>query len=146
MKPPINAEEHGLILEGQTSAILGAAMEVLNTLGHGLLEKTYENALCVELGLRGIAFQQQRCFQVMYKAALVGEYVPDLIVGEIVVDAKTIERITDHELGQMINYLKITRLPVGLIVNFKRARLEWKRVVNTARIAGEAEMAEIDRG
>jgi GxxExxY protein len=127
----MNADEHGLLLENETSAILGAAMEVLNTLGHGLLEKCYENALCVEFRLRGISFQQQPRFEVLYKSEKVGEYVPDLIGCEkVVVDAKTIDCITVNELGQMLNYLKITGLPVGLILNFKRSRLEWKRVIN----------------
>ena len=128
-KPRMNADGRGLVLEKETGAILGCAMEVLNTLGHGLLEKPYENALAVELGLRGIPFQQQPRFEVIYKAVNVGLYVPDLIAcGGIVIELKTIDRITDHELGQMLNYLKITRLPVGLILNFKRAKLEWKRV------------------
>ena len=61
-----------------------------------------------------------------------GEYVPDLIAfGQVVVDTKTIERITDHERGQMLNYLRVTRLPVGLLLNFRRARLEWERLVLT---------------
>lgn len=55
---------------------------------------------------------------------------PDLIAfGSVIVDAKVIDRITDHERGQMINYLRITKLRVGLIVNFKHARLEWERIV-----------------
>ncbi len=113
-----------------TEQIIGAAMEVMNILGHGLLEKPYENALCVELKLRGIPLIQQPQFDVMYKSIAVGFYVPDIIVkNRIVVDAKTIDRITDHELGQMLNYLSITGHPVGLILNFKRPRLEWKRVV-----------------
>ena len=66
----------------------------------------------------------------MYKSVSVGEYVPDLIVAHrLVVDAKVIETITDHELGQMLNYLKITELRIGLILNFRRAKPEWKRVV-----------------
>jgi GxxExxY protein len=59
----------------------------------------------------------------------VGEYIPDLIVfGKIVVDTKVIDRITDHEMGQMLNYLKITDHKIGLIINFKKAKLEWKRI------------------
>lgn len=105
-------------------------MEVLNTLGHGLHEKPYEDALVVEFGLRGIPVRQQRQFEVRYKGVLVGEYIPDLIAFDlIVVDAKTIERIGDPELGQMLNYLKITGLKLGMILNCKRPRLEWKRVV-----------------
>lgn len=132
----MGTEAGGLLLERETEAILGAAMEVLNTLGHGLFEKPYENALCVEFGLRGIPFEQQPRFPVVYKDVRVGEYIPDLIAfRQVVVDAKTIEQITDQELGQMINYLKITGLPVGLILNFKRPRLNWKRIVNTSTTA-----------
>jgi GxxExxY protein len=66
------------------------------------------------------------------KGELVGEYVPDLVVQQIlIVDTKTIDRITDHERGQMLNYLRITTLPVGIILNFKHARLEWERLVLT---------------
>lgn len=65
-----------------------------------------------------------------YKGVLVGKYVPDLIVaGKVVVDTKVIDHIGDHEIGQMLNYLKITGLKLGLIINFKKARLERKRIV-----------------
>ncbi len=113
-----------------TFAIIGCAMEVLNELGAGLHEKPYENALVVEFKLRGIAHEQQRRFQVAYKGELVGEYVPDLIAeNSVIVDTKVIDRITDVERGQMLNYLKITGLKVGLIINFKRPKLEWERMV-----------------
>jgi len=105
-------------------------MEVLNTLGHGLLEKPYENALVVEFQQQGIPYKQQPRFDVVYKGFKVGEYVPDLIVfDKVVVDTKVIEKITDHEIGQVLNYLKITGLKLGLILNFRRARLELKRIV-----------------
>lgn len=119
-----------LILETEAYQIVGCAMEVLNVLGHGLLEKPYENALVVELGLQDIPVIQQPGFDVIYKSVKVGEYIPDLICfDQIVVDTKTIERITDHEIGQMLNYLKITGLQLGLIINFKHAKLGWNRVV-----------------
>lgn len=112
-----------------THRIIGSAMEVINGLGHGLNEKCYENALVHELRLRGIPLEQQRRFDVTYKTAVVGTYIPDLIVSSsIIVDIKCIDRITDHELGQMLNYLHITKLSVGLIINFKSSRLEWQRV------------------
>jgi GxxExxY protein len=118
----------------ETEEVIGAAMEVVNTLGHGLLEKPYENALCVELGIRGLPFAQQPRFPVQYKTVRVGEYVPDIIVaGKVVVETKAIDQITAHELGQMLNYLRITRLPIGLIFNFKYARLKWKRVALSNR-------------
>ena len=119
-------------LEDQTYAIIGAAIEVLKELGHGIHEKPYENALAVELGLRRISCEQQTRFDVIYKSAKVGEYVPDLIAsGKIIVDAKVIDRITNHERGQMINYLRITRLPLGLIFNFRYSKLQWERFALT---------------
>ena len=126
----MDTNEHQLLLRKEVFQIVGCAMEVLNTLGHGLLEKPYENALAVEFGLKGIPFKQQPRFDVIYKSVRVGEYCPDLIVFDlIVVETKTIDRITDLELGQILNYLKITQLRVGLILNFKRPQLEWERLV-----------------
>jgi len=126
----MNANGCELILKTEAHQIVGCAMEVLNVLGHGLLEKPYENALVVELELQDIPVIQQPGFDVTYKSVKVGEYIPDLICfDQIVVDTKTIEKITDHEIGQMLNYLKITGLQLGLIINFKHAKLGWKRVV-----------------
>lgn len=126
----IMSQSESLLMKEEVHRIVGCAMEVLNVLGHGLLEKPYEKSLVVEFGLQNIPFRQQQRFDVTYKTVVVGEYIPDLICFEqIVVDTKTIDRITDHELGQMLNYLKITGLQVGVILNFKHARLEWKRVV-----------------
>ena len=91
-----------LLLKEEVYQIVGAAMEVLNGLGPGLNEKPYENALVVEFRLRRIPFVQQQRFDVRYKGVSVGEYVPDLIAfNAVVVDAKVIEAITDHERGQM---------------------------------------------
>ena len=126
----MSTDEHGLVGEDQTREIIGCAMEVMNVLGHGFLEKVYENALCVEMRLRAISYRQQPHYDVLYKNERVGEYVPDLIVlDSVVVDAKTIDNITDHEIGQVLNYLKIAGFRVGLILNFKHAKLQWKRVV-----------------
>lgn len=114
----------------ETHAVIGCAFEVLNELGHGLNEKIYENALCAEFRRRGIGYDQQRRFAVNYKGETVGEFVPDLVVaGKLIADTKTIDRITEHERGQVMNYLRVTRLPVALILNFKHSRLEWERVV-----------------
>ena len=126
----MNTDKHGLEHEELTRKIIGCSIEILNGLGHGLLEKPYENALVAEFGLRGIAYRQQPRYDVMYKDVAVGEYIPDLIVADkVVVDTKVVDHITDHEIGQMLNYLKITGLKVGLIINFRKARLEWRRVV-----------------
>ena len=128
----MDANKHELILQEEVYGVVGCAIEVLNVRGHGLHEKIYENCLCVEFRLRGIPYTQQERHRVLYKGELVGEYIPDLEVEKkLIVDTKTIDRITDHERGQMLNYLRITTLPLGVILNFKHARLEWERLVLT---------------
>ncbi len=110
--------------------IIGCAMAVHNALGHGLREKTYENALCVEFRHQGIEYSQQTEYPVYYRDELVDEFVPDLVVEErVIVDTKTVETISDEHRGTMINYLRVTGLKVGLIINFKNRKLEWERLV-----------------
>lgn len=130
MKPRMDTNKHELIYKDEVYQIVGCALEVLNTLGHGLLEKPYENALVVEFQQQGIPYAQQPRFPVIYKSVNVGEYIPDLIVfDKIIVDTKVIEKIGNIEKAQIINYLKITGLRVGLLLNFKHAKLEWERLV-----------------
>jgi GxxExxY protein len=127
---PYNEANRDLISKDEVYKIVGCALEVLNCLGHGFHEKPYENALVVEFGLKGIPFIQQPRYPMLYKSVNVGEYVPDLVAfNAVVVDAKVIDTITSHEHGQMLNYLRITGHKVGVILNFKRAKLEWERMV-----------------
>jgi len=126
----MDTNEEKLLFKAEVFQIIGCAIEVLNTLGHGIVEKPYENALVVEFGLRQIPFKQQPTFDVLYKGQRIGAFVPDLIVFDsIVVDSKVIDRITDHERGLLLNYLRITHLRVGVILNFKHRKLEWERIV-----------------
>lgn len=125
----MNNSDNNFLFKQETHEIIGSAMEVLNILGHGLLEKPYENALCVEFKIKNIPFVQQLRYDVSYKDIKVGEYIPDLIaLNRIIIDTKTIDTITNHERGQMLNYLRITHLRVGLIINFKHPRLQWERI------------------
>ena len=113
-----------------TRSIIGAAIEVLNELRPGLDERLYERALAVELRSRGHRLDQQREFAVHFRGIHVGTLVPDLIVdGRVIVDPKVVTAFTDSHLAQMIGYLRITGLEVALLLNFKEARLGWKRVV-----------------
>jgi len=126
----IGTNEEKLLFKDEVIQIIGCAIEVLNTLGHGIVEKPYENAMVVEFALRQIPFKQQPAFDVLYKGQRVGAFVPDLVVfNSIVVDTKVIDRITDHERGLMLNYLRNTNLRVGVILNFKHRKLEWERIV-----------------
>jgi GxxExxY protein len=103
-------ESNELLLKDEVYRIVGAAMEVFNEVGHGLHEKPYENALVVEFGLQKISYSQQPRFPVVYKAVQIHEYVPDLIAeSSVIVDTKVIERITDHERGQMLNGLRVLK-------------------------------------
>jgi GxxExxY protein len=119
-----------LLLKAETQKIIGLSFDVLNEVGHGLNEKVYENSLVVGFKQEKIAHNQQCRFPVLFRNVQVGEFIPDLIAFDaVIVDTKVIDRITDHERGQMLNYLRISRLRVGLILNFKHARLEWERVI-----------------
>ena len=119
-----------LVHEELSKQIIGAAMEVLNTLKPGLDEKLYENALVIELRERGHVVEQQRTFPVEYKGAGIGTLIPDLIVdGKVVVDPKVVIAFNDSHIAQMTGYLAITDLRLAILLNFKSAKLEWKRVV-----------------
>jgi GxxExxY protein len=125
----MNTKSEKLLLKDEVFQVVGCAIEVLNTLGHGLVEKPYENALAVEFLLRKIPFRQQASFDVLYKGHKIGLIVPDLIAFDsLAVDTKVIDQITDHERGLMLNYLRITGLRVGVILNFKHSKLEWQRI------------------
>jgi GxxExxY protein len=128
----MDANGRELMLKDEVYAIVSCALEILNGIGHGLHEKPYENSMAVEFEYRGIPFAQQPRFPVNWRQIQVGEFIPDLIAyGKIIVDTKTIDFITPLERGKMLNYLRITGLPVGLILNFKKPKLEWERIILT---------------
>jgi GxxExxY protein len=119
-----------LVHEELSGKIIGAAMTVLNTLKPGLDEKVYENALVIELRELGLQVDQQKEFPIHYRGKLVGTLIPDLIVeGLIIADPKVATAFNENHTAQMIGYLAITDLNLALLLNFKRAKLEWKRIV-----------------
>jgi len=119
-----------MIHEELSGKIIGAAMQVLNELKPGLDEKLYERAMIIELKRLGQVVSVQRSFPVHYAGELIGNLVPDLIVDEaVIVDPKVVACFTETHVAQMIGYLYITGLDLALLINFKNARLEWKRVV-----------------
>ena len=121
-----------LIHKELSEEIIGAAMKVLNTLKPGLDEKLYENALVIELAKRGHRVDQQKRFPVHYEGQLIGSLVPDLIIDDLVIaDPKVVSDFTDTHIAKMTGYLAITRLQLALLINFKFARLGWKRVVRS---------------
>jgi GxxExxY protein len=119
------------LVEGDlTYRLVGCAMAVLNELGHGLREKTYERALCAELRHQGLAFQQQHSYPVFYRGEQIDDYVPDLEVeNRLIVEIKTVDTIVDEHIGQVLNYLRITGHEAGVLLNFRHPKLEWKKIV-----------------
>ena len=114
-----------------TDEIIGAAMAIHRELGPGLDEKIYENSLCIEFAERFIHFTQQEIFPVHYHQRYVGKLITDLIVdSRVVVETKVVDQIIDVHIAQVLSYLSITNLKVGLILNFKPASLGIKRVAN----------------
>lgn len=121
-----------LVLKEEVYEIIGAALEVYWQLGRGFLEPIYQEALEIELSRRHIPFEPKRELTITYKEQRLDKrYVPDLVCfDQIVVELKALERLTCVEQSQLLNYLKITQMRVGLLINFgSRVRLEWKRYV-----------------
>ncbi|NTW60684.1 MAG: GxxExxY protein [Nitrospirae bacterium] len=112
-----------------TEKIIEAFYNVYNTLGHGFLEKVYENALLIELKKLGLLAVTQSPIQVRYNGSVIGEYFADILVeNRIIVEIKAAKTIgPDHE-AQLLNYLKATSLEVGLILNFG-PKAEFKRKI-----------------
>lgn len=108
-----------------TEKIIGCAIEVHRTLGPGLLEQTYESALCVELQLAGLKFQRQLVVPVIYKDQPVGDYRLDLMVeNSVVLEIKSVDRFDPIFEAQLLTYLKITGLKRGLLLNFNSRLLK----------------------
>ena len=127
---PLDLPDQPLVHEELSKQVIGAAMEVLNSLKPGLDERLYENALVIELRERGLQIEQQRSFPVDYKGTNIGTLIPVLIVdGRVIVDAKVVTAFNDSHIAQMTGYLAITGLRLAILLNFKSAKLEWKRVV-----------------
>lgn len=118
--------------EELVSRFIDAAIEVHRELGPGYEESIYENALVVEMELRGIPFERQKIIKVMYKGVPVGEGRIDLFLGEeVVVELKTVDQLHPKHMAQVISYLKATKKPLGLLVNFHESLLKkgLKRVL-----------------
>ena len=118
--------------DGLTREVLGAAMEVHSALGAGFQERTYENAMAVELGLRGVPFERQVPVDLRYKGVCVGEGRMDLLVeGRLVVELKAVESLHDAHRDQVLSYLHASTHRIGLLINFHGPNIKssTKRVV-----------------
>ena len=114
-----------------TEPVIGGAVQVMNTLGVGFLEKVYENALVHELRQRGLNVVQQHGVTVTYDGVVVGAYNVDLLVEKsLIVELKVAKALDDTHAAQCLNYLKTTGLRFCLLLNFGRSRLEIRRIAH----------------
>ena len=113
-----------------TEKIIGASFEVYNQLGYGLLEKVYKNAMQVELVRSGLQCQTEHPIKILYKGANVGNYFADLFVeGSVIVELKIAPSYNSADEAQLLNQLKATRVRVGMLINFGKQKVEFKRMV-----------------
>ena len=124
------AEDKPFLYKETTEKIIGAAFEVHRELGYGFLERVYQRALQVELLRKGVPTEIERRIQVQYKGDAVGDYAADLIVdGVVVVELKVAPQYDKRDEAQLLNELKATGSKVGLLINFGRSKVEYKRLV-----------------
>ncbi len=121
-----------LLLKEEVYAVVGAAMEVYNVLGPGFLEAVYHEAMEIEADMREIPNESHARLKITYKGRLLKKtYEADMIThGQVLVEFKALDRLSSREESQLLNYLKVTGLRVGLLINFGHPhKLEWKRMV-----------------
>lgn len=117
-----------------TRKIIGCGFTISNVLGCGFLERVFENSLAHELRKNGMRVEQQVRTPVLYDGVVVGDYVADLLVeSTVLVEVKACQGIDEIHVAQCLNYLKATGLPVCLLMNFGRPRLEVRRLVRSER-------------
>jgi GxxExxY protein len=122
-------EGNALLLEPVTERIIGCAFRVANGLGHGFVERVYENALAHEMRKSGLGVVQQRGIVVFYDDVIVGEYTADLIVeDQVIVELKVVGTLGDLHVPQCRNYLRATGKPLCLPINFGRPKIEIRRI------------------
>ena len=119
------------LFEEITHKIIGAAFNVYKELGYGFLEKVYENSLLIELRLKGLKAENQQPIRIFYKGETVGDYIADILVEEkVIVELKAEKEYNPKHEAQLINYLRATKLKVGLLINFGSNKCKPKRIVN----------------
>ncbi len=114
-----------------TSRILKACFEVSNELGCGYLESVYEKSLIIALREKGLFCQSQVHMQVKFRGKIVGEFTPDVVVeNNVLLELKVVKAIAPEHIAQVLNYLRISGLPIGMLVNFGNIKLEYRRFNN----------------
>jgi GxxExxY protein len=112
--------------------VLGCAFSIHRALGPGLPESAYEEAMCVELLAARLHFSRQLVYPLCHKGRPIGGFIADLVVeNTIILELKAVSQLAPFHEAQLLTYLKLSKLPVGYLVNFNALRLVWKRFANT---------------
>lgn len=131
----MNADQERLLDAELSDRVLGAFYDVYNALGTGFLEGVYEAALLLELRARGLEVEQQCPLQVRYRDAIIGEFRVDLLVeGRLILEIKAVSQIVQAHEAQLVNYLRASGVPVGLLLNFGPKPQFKRKIVSTGRI------------
>ncbi len=125
-----------LVYAELSDKILDAVFAVHRELGEGLLESAYEGALEVELAYSGVHVARQVVYPLIYRDEYIGAYIADIVVDDkIIVEIKAVSRLNIAMEAQVLNYLKLSKLQVGYLINFYNASVQWRRFVNTREAA-----------
>ncbi|TRO82724.1 GxxExxY protein [Trichloromonas acetexigens] len=120
-----------MLLEDLTQRILKASFQVSNELGSGFLESVYENAVLIALRDEGLRANPQVPLQVPFRGQIVGNFVADVVVEDrVLVELKAVKALSSEHVAQVLNYLKATKIEVGLLINFGNPKLEYRRFNN----------------
>ena len=123
-----------------TGKILNCCFEVMKELGPGFVESVYKNALLIAMRQKGLKVEVERSYEVIFRGVCIGRYRTDLVVEEtVIVELKCCEILGREQQAQLFNYLKVSKVPIGLLVNFRRGKLEWKRLQNNEEYIDEIE-------
>jgi GxxExxY protein len=126
----MNTNNKDIVYRELSYEVVGLAMEVHRKLGFGFLEKAYENALMILLNKNEIPAQQQVPLRVYFEGKPVGDYLADILVdSKVILELKSVGKIVDAHRAQVLNYLRATRLRLGMILNFSKKSLEYERLV-----------------
>ena len=125
-------------IRGYYKKIIASCFQVSNELGIGFLESVYERALMIVLSEKGLKAKNQFPSKVNFRGQIIGEFFADIIVEDkIIIELKSAKALTAEHQAQLLNYLKVTGLPVGLLINFGKTKLEYRRFDN--RISSKIE-------
>ena len=130
----LTAKADGILFAEEAFQIIGAAMDAHRILGPGFLEAVYQEALVLEFKRRGLPFQAQAPLKIRYREGfLEKQYIADFVLfDQVIVEIKGLPRLGGPETAQVLNYLRATGHPLGLLINFgSQGKLEWKRLANT---------------